>query len=71
MERLASGGQPEIPCPQKLMHKMYGFQHTVSRIWGTAVPEESIRGGGGRRSFVPVKAELWAQLCELLEGLLW
>lgn len=37
-----------IPCPQKLilMYKVYGLQYTVSRIWGTAVLEESMGVGG-------------------------
>lgn len=79
MEQLASGGQPEILCPQKLilMHKIYGLQHTVSKIWRTAVLEESMGGGGD--SFVSgfcqsIPWVLWrapGQLCELLEGVLW
>lgn len=61
------------------MHEMYGLRHGVSRIWGhlTAVLEESIVGLGGKGAVFLLKhrlglgAELWALLCELLDGVLW
>lgn len=74
MEQLASGGQPEIPMsPETDVQKA----HSLSLGSGghlTAVLEENIGVRGGRG---PVKyllgfgAVLWAQLCELLEDVLW
>lgn len=53
MEQLAAGGQPEIPCPQKLLHKIYGLQARSLQDLGdtlTAVLERSTGEGSGPSS---------------------
>lgn len=65
---LASIGQPGVPLAEKLVYKTYGSPNTIPRIWGT--PEATGEGFAPVNTFPRPVAVPWAQLRELLEGVL-